>query len=66
MTFCNHWQVGDFLIWLVINIPVIVLWIVILFLLVAVGWYVLRVAIRAMKVIFGIKVAVEKGEGLRT
>lgn len=34
-------SVGDFLIWLVINIPVIVLWIVILFLLVAVGWYVL-------------------------
>lgn len=59
-------SLGDFLIWLVINIPVIVLWIVILFLLVAVGWYVLRVAIRAMKVIFGIKVAVEKGEGLRT
>ena len=54
-------SVGDFLIWLVVNIPVIVLWIVILFLLVAVAWYVLRAAIRAMKAIFGSKVVAEKG-----
>ncbi|HKT48989.1 MAG TPA: DUF4349 domain-containing protein [Candidatus Angelobacter sp.] len=54
-------SLGDFLIWLVINIPVIVLWVVIVFLLVAVGWYVLRVAFRAMKSIFGRKVVAEKG-----
>lgn len=52
-------SVGDFLIWLVVNIPVIVLWIVIVFLLLAVGWYVLRAAIRAMRAIFGRKVAAE-------
>jgi Domain of unknown function (DUF4349) len=53
-------SVGDFLIWLLVNIPVIVLWIVIVFLLVAVAWYVLRAAVRAMKAIFGRKAAAEK------
>ncbi len=46
---------GDFVIWLVINIPLIVLWIAIIFVLVAAGWYVLRAAIRMMKAIFGRK-----------
>lgn len=46
---------GDFLIWLVVNLPIIILWIVIVFLLAAAGWYVLRVTIRAMKAIFGKK-----------
>lgn len=48
-------SIGDFLIWTVVNLPVIILWIIIVFLLVAVGWYVLRAAIRAMKALFGRK-----------
>jgi hypothetical protein len=48
-------SLGDFLIWLVVNIPVIILWILIVFLLVAAGWYILRSAIRALRVIFGKK-----------
>jgi len=45
----------DFLIWLVVNLPVIILWIVIVFLLATAGWYVLRTAIRVLRAIFGKK-----------
>ncbi|HKW74513.1 MAG TPA: DUF4349 domain-containing protein [Terriglobales bacterium] len=47
----------DFLIWLVVNLPVIILWLVIAFLLVAAGWFVLRTAIRALRAIFWKKAA---------
>lgn len=42
----------DFLIWLIVNLPLIVLWIMMVFLLVAAGWFVLRTAIRALRAIF--------------
>jgi len=45
-------SVADFLVWLVINVPVIVLWIAIVFVLVVAGWYVLRLAIRLLKAMF--------------
>jgi uncharacterized protein DUF4349 len=48
-------SLADFLIWLVVNIPIIVLWIVLVFMLVAAGWYVLRAAFRAMRAMFGRK-----------
>jgi Domain of unknown function (DUF4349) len=50
---------GDFLIWLLVNIPLIIFWIVTVFVLVAAGWFVLRTAIRAMRAIFGPKGGVE-------
>lgn len=48
---------GDFLIWFVVNIPIIVLWIVIIFLLIIASWYVLRNAARLMRAIFSRKAA---------
>ncbi|MBZ5532248.1 MAG: DUF4349 domain-containing protein [Acidobacteriia bacterium] len=48
-------SLGDFLIWLVINLPLIALWAVTVFVLVAVSWYVLRRAARLMRWIFGKK-----------
>jgi uncharacterized protein DUF4349 len=47
--------IADFVIWLVVNIPVIALWAVLIFLLVAVSWYVLRTVARIMKRMFGKK-----------
>ena len=47
--------VVDFLIWLVVNLPVIILWTLIVFLLAVAGWYVLRTAIRVLRAIFGRK-----------
>jgi hypothetical protein len=46
---------GDFLIWLVVNLPLLVLWAVTIFFLAAAGWYVLRKAARAMRAMFGKK-----------
>jgi hypothetical protein len=46
---------GDFLIWLIVNVPVIVLWVVTIFLLAAVAWYVLKKAVRIMRFMFGKK-----------
>jgi hypothetical protein len=46
---------GDFLIWLVVNVPVIVLWVVTIFLLAALAWYVLKKAVRIMRFLFGKK-----------
>jgi hypothetical protein len=46
---------GDFLIWLVINLPVVVLWIVTVFLLAAACWYILRKAGRILRALFGKK-----------
>jgi uncharacterized protein DUF4349 len=46
---------GDFLIWLVINLPLIVLWAATVFLLAAGGWYMLRRAARLMRWMFGKK-----------
>lgn len=48
---------GDFLIWLVVNIPIIALWIVAIFLLIIASWYVLRNAARLMRAIFSKKAA---------
>lgn len=44
---------GDFLIWLVVNLPLLVLWTVTIFFLAVVCWYVLRKAARVMRAIFG-------------
>ncbi len=52
-------SLGDFLIWLVVNLPLIILWMVIVFLLVVAGWYVLRGAIRALRAIFGKRAGAE-------
>lgn len=46
-------SLGDFLIWLVVNLPLLALWTVTIFLLAVVAWYVLRKAARAMRAIFG-------------
>lgn len=48
-------SLGDFLIWLVVNLPVIILWIVLVFLLGTAAWYVLRTAIRVLRAIFARK-----------
>jgi hypothetical protein len=48
-------ELADFLIWLVINLPLLLLWVLVIFLLVAAAWYVLRKAFRAMRAIFGKK-----------
>jgi Domain of unknown function (DUF4349) len=48
-------DLADFLIWLVVNLPLIALWAVTIFLLVAGTWYVLKKAWRAMRAIFGSK-----------
>jgi hypothetical protein len=48
-------DLADFLIWLVVNIPLLVRWGATIFVLVAVGWYVLRKAVRVMRAIFGKK-----------
>jgi hypothetical protein len=48
-------DLADFLIWLVINLPLLLLWALVIFLLVAAGWYVLRKAFRAMRAMFGKK-----------
>jgi hypothetical protein len=48
-------DLGDFLIWLVVNIPLIVLWAITVFMLAAAGWYVLRQAVRLMRAMFGKK-----------
>jgi len=45
----------DFLIWLVINVPLLVLWAVTIFFLAAACWYVLRKAARIMRAMFGKK-----------
>ncbi|HWX54438.1 MAG TPA: DUF4349 domain-containing protein [Verrucomicrobiae bacterium] len=47
----------DFLIWLVVNLPVFALWTVTIFFLLVVCWYVVRKAGRAMRAIFGKKPA---------
>ena len=46
---------GDFLIWLIVNLPVLALWIVTAFLLAAASWYVLRRAARILRALFGRK-----------
>ncbi len=46
---------GDFLIWLVVNLPLLALWAVTIFFLAAACWYVLRKAARAMRAMFGKK-----------
>ena len=46
---------GDFLIWLVVNLPLIALWIVTVFFLAAASWYVLRKAVRLLRALFGNK-----------
>lgn len=43
---------ADFLIWLVVNLPVVLLWAVMIFLLAAACWYVLRKAGRLMRALF--------------
>jgi Flp pilus assembly protein TadB len=43
---------ADFLIWLVVNVPLLLLWVAIIFLLVAGCWYVLKKAARMMRAIF--------------
>jgi hypothetical protein len=48
-------DLADFLIWLVVNLPLLVLWGLTIFLLAAAGWYVLRKAFRAMRAMFGKK-----------
>lgn len=48
-------DLADFLIWLIVNIPLIVLWGVVVFFLVVAGWFVLRLAARTMGAIFGKK-----------
>ncbi|HEY7406000.1 MAG TPA: DUF4349 domain-containing protein [Candidatus Angelobacter sp.] len=48
-------DLADFLIWLIVNIPLIVLWGVVVFLLAAASWFVLRLSARTMKAIFGKK-----------
>ncbi len=55
-------SLADFLIWLVVNIPIIILWIVLVFVLVAAGWYVLRAGFRAMRAMFGRKDGAEAVE----
>jgi hypothetical protein len=54
---------GDFLIWLVVNIPIIALWIVAIFLLIIASWYVLRNAARIIRAIFGRKGAATDNSG---
>ena len=46
---------GDFLIWLLVNLPLLALWALTVFFLAAGGWYVLRKAARAMRAMFGMK-----------
>src|SRR5262249_25205264 len=46
---------GDFLIWLVVNVPVIVLWVATIFLLAALVWYVLKKSVRILRFMFGKK-----------
>jgi Domain of unknown function (DUF4349) len=48
-------SLGDFLIWLVVNLPVLVLWIVTVLLLAAFCWYILRKAWRFLRALFGKK-----------
>ena len=48
---------ADFLIWLIVSLPVIILWIAIVFVLIAAGWYVLRTAVRVLRTIFCRKAA---------
>jgi hypothetical protein len=50
-------SLGDFLIWLVINVPVLLLWIVTVLLLAALCWYILRKAWRVLRALFGKKAA---------
>jgi hypothetical protein len=50
-------SLGDFLIWLVVNLPVLLLWIVTVLLLAAFCWYVLRKAWRILRALFGKKAA---------
>jgi len=44
---------ADFLIWLLVNLPLLALWALTVFFLAAGGWYVLRKAARAMRAMFG-------------
>ena len=46
---------ADFLIWLLVNLPLLALWALTVFFLAAGGWYVLRKAARAMRALFGKK-----------
>jgi len=48
---------GDFLIWLIVNLPVIALWVVTVFLLAALAWFLLKRAVRIMRALFGKKAA---------
>jgi hypothetical protein len=50
---------ADFLIWLIVNIPIIVLWGTAIFVLAVASWFVLRLAARLMKAIFGQKAAAQ-------
>jgi hypothetical protein len=46
-------DLADFVIWLVVNLPLLLLWGLTIFVLVAAGWYVLRKAVRTMLAMFG-------------
>jgi hypothetical protein len=46
---------ADFLIWLLVNLPLLALWALTVFFLAAGGWYVLRKAARAMRAMYGNK-----------
>jgi hypothetical protein len=46
-------NLADFLIWLLVNLPLLVLWSVTIFFLAAAGWYVLRKGFRTMRTMFG-------------
>jgi Flp pilus assembly protein TadB len=45
--------IADFIIWVVVNIPVIALWVIIIFFLLAAIWYVLRKSAQIMRRMFG-------------
>jgi len=48
-------SLADFLIWLVVNLPMLLLWIVTVVLLAALCWYILRKAWRILRALFGKK-----------
>jgi hypothetical protein len=48
-------NLADFLIWLLVNLPLLVLWGLTIALLAAAGWYVLRKGFRVVRAIFGKK-----------
>jgi hypothetical protein len=48
-------DLADFVIWLVVNLPLVAVWAMTIFFLAAASWYVLRKAARAMRAMFGKK-----------